>query len=148
MKIVLQRVKEASVSINGVTTASINSGYLLLLGISSNDTYAQADQLCAKISNLRIFADENGKTNINIKDIKGEVLIVSQFTLYADCRKGNRPSFTDAATPAFAEEIYEYFINASRPFFSKVACGEFGAYMQVSLINDGPFTLVLESKGV
>jgi len=149
MKIVLQRVNEASVSVDGTEIGRIGKGYLLLLGVAEGDTKAMVDQLLAKISKLRIFADENGKTNVNISDVGGELLIVSQFTLYADCRKGNRPSFTQAANPALAEELYEYFLSAARAssevIFSKVACGEFGAYMQVALVNDGPFTLILES---
>ena len=144
MKVVLQRVREASVTVDGVETGRIGKGYVLLLGVGENDTKEKADRLLAKISKLRIFADENGKTNISIGDVGGEVLIISQFTLYADCRKGNRPSFTDAATPALAEELYEYFVKTAKSYFKKVACGVFGAYMQVSLVNDGPFTLVLE----
>ena len=145
MKVVLQRVSEASVSVDGVETGRIGKGYVLLLGVGENDTKEQADQLLAKISKLRIFADENGKTNISIGDVQGEVLIISQFTLYADCRKGNRPSFINAANPALAEELYDYFAKAAKSYFRKVACGVFGAYMQVSLVNDGPFTLMLES---
>ena len=145
MKIVLQRVSKASVIINETETGAIGKGYVLLLGVGKEDTKDKADQLLAKISKLRIFADENGKTNVNISDVSGEVLIISQFTLYADCRKGNRPSFDSAAPPALAEELYDYFVEAAKPHFRKVACGEFGAEMQVSLVNDGPFTLVLEA---
>ena len=144
MKIVLQRVKSAAVIIDGTRVGEINKGYVLLLGIGENDTREQANQLIAKISKLRIFADGNGKTNVNISDVQGEVLIVSQFTLYADCRKGNRPSFIHAADPSLAEELYDYFVEAAKPFFCKVAYGIFGAYMQVELVNDGPFTLILE----
>ena len=144
MKVVLQRVSEASVTVGVDTIGEIGHGYVLLLGIGESDTKEQADQLLAKISKLRIFADENGKTNVNIWDVKGEVLIISQFTLYADCRKGNRPSFINAANPTLAKELYEYFIQAARPLFKKVASGVFGAYMQVRLVNDGPFTLTLE----
>jgi len=143
MKIVLQRVSKAAVSVDGVMVGEIGKGYVLLLGIGEGDTKAEADQLLAKISKLRIFADENGKTNVSISDVQGEVLIISQFTLYADCRKGNRPSFTQAADPALAEALYNYFVEAAKPLFKKVACGSFGAYMQVELVNDGPFTLVL-----
>ena len=145
MKIVLQRVTEASVTADGKETGRIGKGYVLLLGIGENDTKEQADALISKISKLRIFTDENGKTNINIGDVSGEVLVISQFTLYADCRKGNRPSFINAADPKLAEDLYEYFVEAARPYFKKVACGVFGAYMQVALVNDGPFTLQLDS---
>ena len=145
MKIVLQRVREAHVSINGECVGEINNGYVVLLGISGDDTKEKAEQLLKKISRLRIFADENNKTNLSINEVKGEILVISQFTLYADCRKGNRPSFINAAKPEFAEELYEYFINIAKPLFKKVACGVFGAYMQVHIVNDGPFTLVLEA---
>ncbi|MCL2400749.1 MAG: D-aminoacyl-tRNA deacylase [Defluviitaleaceae bacterium] len=145
MKIVLQRVSQASVTVEGTELGSIGNGYVLLLGVGENDTTEHADQLLAKISKLRIFADENGKTNVNISDVQGEVLIISQFTLYADCRKGNRPSFINAADQSTAEELYNYFVSAARPLFKKIACGAFGANMQVALINDGPFTLVLEA---
>ena len=145
MKIVLQRVSEAHVSVDGARVGEIGGGYVLLLGICEGDTKVKADQLLAKISKLRIFTDENGKTNLSISDVSGEVLVISQFTLYADCRKGNRPSFTDAAKPESAEEIYDYFTDAAKPLFKKVACGVFGAYMQVNIVNDGPFTLVLEA---
>ena len=144
MKVVLQRVNGASVSVDGEEVGSIGRGYVLLLGIGADDTEGDADQLLEKISKLRIFADENGKTNISIGDIQGEVLIISQFTLYADCHKGNRPSFVQAAAPAVAQELYDYFVKAAALYFKKVASGVFGAYMQVSLVNDGPFTLVLE----
>ena len=144
MKIVLQRVSKAAVTVDGAKVGEIGKGYVLLLGIGEGDTKEQADRLLAKISKLRIFADENGKTNVNIDDVRGEALVISQFTLYADCRKGNRPSFIEAANPALAEELYNYFVAAAKPLFGKVACGVFGAYMQVELVNDGPFTLILE----
>ena len=143
MKIVLQRVKEASVTVDGAEVGRIGKGYLLLLGVGDGDTKKDADKLIEKISKLRIFSDENGKTNLSIGDVGGDVLVVSQFTLYADCKKGNRPSFTDAATPALAEELYGYFVDTAKVYFKNVACGVFGASMQVSLVNDGPFTLVL-----
>lgn len=145
MKIVLQRVKNASVSVDGKVIGEIDKGFLLLLGVSNTDTKEIADKLAEKISKLRIFEDENGKTNLSASDIGGELLIVSQFTLYADCKKGNRPSFTNAGNPALANELYEYFIEICKPLFVKVAHGEFGADMQVSLVNDGPFTIVLDS---
>jgi D-tyrosyl-tRNA(Tyr) deacylase len=144
MKAVLQRVSEASVSVGGEVIGRIGKGYVVLLGVGEGDTRQQADQLLDKISKLRIFEDENGKVNVNIGDVQGELLVVSQFTLYADCRKGNRPSFIGAGSPAHAEEIYNYFTEAAKPLFSKVECGVFGASMQIALTNDGPFTLILE----
>ena len=145
MKIVLQRVKNASVSVDGNVIGEIEKGYLVLLGVSNTDTKEIADKLAEKIAKLRIFEDENGKTNLSASDVSGEILIVSQFTLYADCKKGNRPSFTNAGSPALANELYEYFIEICKTKFTKVAHGEFGADMQVALINDGPFTIVLDS---
>jgi len=145
MKIVLQRVKNASVSVDNNIIGEIGKGYLALLGVSNTDTKEIAEKLAEKISKLRIFEDENGKTNLSASDVDGEILIVSQFTLYADCKKGNRPSFTNAGSPDLANELYEYFIEICKPKFSKVSHGEFGADMQVSLINDGPFTVILDS---
>ena len=145
MKIILQRVARASVSVGGRAVGHIGRGYLLLLGVGAEDTTVQADALLAKISKLRIFPDDNGKTNRSIGDVDGGVLIVSQFTLYADCRKGNRPSFVGAGSPAQAEALYNYFVAQARPLFSQVASGVFGASMQVELVNDGPFTLTLEA---
>ncbi len=146
MKIVLQRVLEAKVEIDRKTVGEIGKGYLLLVGISNEDTFEVADKLIEKISRLRIFEDENGKTNLSIDNVGGEVLVVSQFTLYADCKKGNRPSFVNAGSPALAEEIYEHILKRCDELFEKTQCGVFGADMKVSLINDGPFTLVLDSK--
>jgi len=146
MKIVLQRVSEASVTIDGIETGRIGKGYLILLGVGEGDTKEQTDRLLAKISKLRIFPDENGKTNLDIGAVQGEVLVISQFTLYADCKKGNRPSFINAADPKTAKELYGYFLAAAKPLFNKVACGAFGADMKVSLTNDGPFTIVLEEN--
>jgi len=144
MKVVLQRVTNASVTVEGEVVGEIGRGYVLLLGVGESDTHETADALLAKIAKLRLFPDAEGKTNLSIADIDGEVLIISQFTLYADCRKGTRPSFTQAAPPALAEELYEYFIKKATPLFRKVACGKFAASMQVELVNDGPFTVVLE----
>ena len=144
MKIVLQRVSSASVAVDGQTAGSIGKGYVVLLGIGQGDTKEQAVKMADKIQKLRVFPDENGKTNLSADDINGELLVVSQFTLYADCRKGSRPGFTDAGSPALAEELYEYFIEVCRDRFAKVGHGVFGANMQVSLVNDGPFTVVLE----
>ena len=146
MKIVLQRVEEASVTIDGDKVGEIGQGYLILLGVSNDDTKEIADKMIEKISRLRIFQDSEGKTNLNIEAVSGEVMVVSQFTLYADCRKGNRPSFVNAGSPALAEELYEYVLEKCRGIFGKVECGQFGADMKVSLVNDGPFTLVLDSK--
>ena len=144
MKAVLQRVSEASVTVDGEIVGSIDKGYVVLLGIGDDDTKEKVDKMVDKIKNLRIFADKNGKTNLSIEDVGGEILIISQFTLYADCRKGNRPSFTGAGSPALAEELYEYFIEKSRGKFKKVGHGVFGASMKVSLVNEGPFTVILE----
>lgn len=148
MKFVLQRVKEASVTVEGEIVGKIGKGYLLLVGVSDGDTREIADKMIEKVARLRIFRDENGKTNLSINDVGGEILVVSQFTLYADCRKGNRPSFTDAGSPALAEEIYEYILTRCRELFGKVEKGIFGADMDVGLINDGPFTVVLDSREI
>ena len=146
MKIVLQRVLEAKVEIDRKTAGEIGRGYLLLVGVSNEDDFETADRMIEKISRLRIFEDENGKTNLSIDNVGGEVLVVSQFTLYADCKKGNRPSFINAGSPALAEEIYEHILKRCNELFTKTQCGVFGADMKVSLVNDGPFTLVLDSK--
>lgn len=143
MKIVLQRVSEASVKVDEKIVGSINQGYLILLGISDDDMREDIENAVKKISKLRIFSDENGKTNLSINDVNGEILVISQFTLYADCRKGNRPSFVNAGKPEHANEMYEYFIEYSKSYFKKVEKGVFGADMKVSLINDGPFTVIL-----
>lgn len=148
MKIVIQRVLEASVTIDGKLHGNIGKGYLLLIGISQEDTKEIADKMLEKTAKLRIFEDENGKTNLSISDVSGEVLAVSQFTLYADCKKGNRPSFINAGKPDMAEELYQYMLKKSKELFGSVECGVFGADMKVSLINDGPFTIVLDSKEI
>lgn len=144
MKIVLQRVGKASVCVDGKITGSINHGYLVFLGVGNDDTEKDCERLALKISNLRIFSDENDKINLSIKDVNGEMLVVSQFTLYADCRKGNRPNFTMAGKPDMAEKLYEYFIFECKKYIPKVESGIFGADMQVNLVNDGPFTVILE----
>lgn len=145
MKIVLQRVNRASVSVNGSVVGEIGKGYLVLFGVGHSDSEADCDRLAEKISKLRIFSDENDKINLSIADVGGELLVVSQFTLYADCQKGNRPSFVNAEEPHRAEELYEYFVGACRKSISgKTATGIFGADMKVSLENDGPFTVILE----
>ena len=144
MKIVLQRVSRASVTVDGEIIGSIDKGYLVLLGIGLGDDKTKIEKAVDKIQKLRIFPDENDKTNLSIGDVGGGLLVVSQFTLYADCRKGNRPSFTDAAPPSLAEELYEYFIEYANGRFERVEHGVFGASMSVELVNDGPFTVILE----
>lgn len=145
MKIVLQRVTEAKVTIDGKINGQIGKGYVLLLGVADTDTKEIADKMIEKISRLRIFEDENGKTNLSIDQVEGEVLVISQFTLYADCKKGNRPSFIGAGAPDFANEMYEYVLSRCRELFKNTQSGIFGADMKVSLTNDGPFTIVLDS---
>ncbi|MCL1866499.1 MAG: D-aminoacyl-tRNA deacylase [Oscillospiraceae bacterium] len=143
MKAVIQRVSEASVTVDGNTVGKIGKGFLVLLGIGKDDDRDKVAKLADKIAKLRIFSDENGKTNLSIGDVGGGILVVSQFTLYADCKK-NRPSFSDAASPDLAEELYEYFIEYSRGIFKTVESGVFGAGMEVALVNEGPFTVILE----
>ena len=144
MKFVIQRVKKASVKVDDEYTGKIKKGYLVLIGVGQEDTKEEADKYIRKMINLRIFEDENGKTNCSLKDVDGELLLVSQFTLYASCRKGNRPSFTQAGDPKKAEELYEYIIKECNKEIDVVQTGIFGAHMEVALINDGPFTVVLE----
>jgi len=144
MKIILQRAISASVTVDGRAVGSIVKGYAVFLGIGKGDTKEKIVKMVNKIKRLRIFPDENGKVNLSAGDINGEILVISQFTLYADCKKGNRPSFTDAGSPALAEELYDYFIKISRDNFIKAEHGAFGAHMAVELINDGPFTVILE----
>ena len=144
MKAVIQRVLNASVTVDGETIGAIDRGYLVLLGVGADDSKETVDRIVKKLVNLRLFADENDKTNLSIKDIDGSLLIVSQFTLYADCKKGNRPSFTNAGSPALAEELYEYFIDTCKKEITVVEHGSFGAHMKVALVNDGSFTVILE----
>ncbi|MBE7032455.1 MAG: D-tyrosyl-tRNA(Tyr) deacylase [Ruminococcaceae bacterium] len=148
MKIVIQRVLEASVEVDGAVCGQIGKGYLLLLGVSNEDTKEIADKMIEKVARLRIFEDSNEKINLSIGQVEGEVLVVSQFTLYADCRKGNRPSFVNAGNPAMAEELYEYVLKRCEELFRRTQHGIFGADMKVSLVNDGPFTVVLDSKEI
>ena len=148
MKFVLQRVSSASVEVEGKVVGKIGKGFLLLVGVSDSDNKEIADKMIEKVSRLRIFEDENGKVNLSIDQVGGEILVISQFTLYADCRKGNRPSFTEAGSPAFAEEMYEYILLRCRELFKNTEKGVFGADMKVSLVNDGPFTVVLDSKEI
>lgn len=147
MKAVIQRVKHASVTIDGVQVSAVNMGYLILLGVEQGDTKADADKLVKKIPVLRIFEDENEKMNLSCLDVDGEILVVSQFTLCADCSHGRRPSFTKSAPPAEAEMLYEYFVEElNKAGVKKVETGRFGADMKVDLLNDGPVTIILDSK--
>lgn len=146
MKFVIQRVNNASVSIEGNVAGKINKGFLVLIGVSNEDTKEIADKMIKKLVGMRIFDDENGKTNLALADVDGALLLVSQFTLYANCKKGNRPSFMDAGAPDMANEMYEYIISECKKQVTVVETGEFGADMKVSLENDGPFTIVLDSK--
>ena len=147
MKFVIQRVTSASVKVNEETIGAINSGFLVLIGISNDDTKVLADKMIEKMLKLRIFEDSEGKTNLSLADVKGSVLLISQFTLYADCKKGNRPSFINAGKPDMANELYEYIIAKCKTYGGlKVEKGQFGADMKVSLVNDGPFTVILDSK--
>ncbi len=144
MKIVLQRVNSASVKVNDKICGSIGIGYLVLLGVGNDDTEDDCRRLADKIINLRIFSDENDKINLSLGDVDGDLLIVSQFTLYADCRKGNRPNFIQAGKPDKAERLYNYFVDYCRGKGKRVETGIFGADMKVELVNDGPFTVILE----
>ena len=144
MRVVLQRVSSASVTVDGEICGKIGCGYLVLLGVGEGDTEADCRRIADKIINLRIISDENGKINLSLDQVGGELLIVSQFTLYADCRKGNRPNFIQAAKPDEAERLYNYFADYCRSKGKHVETGSFGADMKVELLNDGPFTVVLE----
>lgn len=144
MKLVVQRVKNAKVDVDNKTVGRIEKGFLVLLGVTHTDTKETADYLVKKLCNLRVFEDEKGKMNLSIKDVKGKLLIVSQFTLYADCTGGNRPSFINAAKPEIANELYEYFCKECKNKGIEVEKGIFGADMKVSLLNDGPVTIILE----
>lgn len=145
MKFVIQRVTDASVEVENECIGSIGHGFLVLIGIAEEDTTDIADKLIRKLLGLRIFEDENGKTNLSLSDVNGQLLLVSQFTLYADCKKGNRPSFVKAGNPELANRLYEYIIAACKKEVGVVETGRFGADMKVSLRNDGPFTIILDS---
>ena len=146
MKFVIQRVTEASVTVDDKMIGQINKGFMVLIGVGQNDTKEIADKMVKKLVGLRIFEDENGKTNLALADVGGELLLISQFTLYANCKKGYRPSFTDSGAPDLAESLYEYIIAQCKETVPVVETGSFGADMKVSLINDGPFTIVLDSE--
>ena len=145
MKFVIQRVTEASVTVDEKIVGQIGKGFLVLIGVADGDTKEVADKMIKKLCNMRIFDDENGKTNLGLSDVEGGLLLISQFTLYADCKKGNRPSFTKAGSPDFANEMYEYIISECKKSVPVVEKGVFGADMKVHLFNDGPFTIVLNS---
>lgn len=145
MKFVIQRVTEASVSVEGEVIGKIGKGFLVLIGVGQSDTKEIADKLIKKLVGLRIFEDENGKTNLALKDVNGELLLISQFTLYANCKKGYRPSFIEAGAPDKANILYEYIIEECKKVIPSVQKGQFGADMKVSLVNDGPFTIILDS---
>ena len=145
MRFVIQRVTEASVTIDGEISGKIGKGYLVLIGVADTDTKEIADKMIRKMIRLRIFEDEQGKTNLSLADVDGGLLLVSQFTLYANCKRGNRPSFIEAGKPDMANELYEYIIEKCRESVDEVQTGEFGADMKVQLLNDGPFTILLDS---
>ena len=148
MKFVIQRVKHAEVTVDGNTIGRIGKGYMVLIGVSNCDDEAIADKMLDKMIKLRIFEDENGKTNKSIKDVGGSLLLVSQFTLLASCKDGNRPSFIGAGDPKEAKRLYEYMISRAKEQGIEVGQGQFGADMQVELINDGPFTIVLDENNI
>ena len=145
MRFVIQRLTEASVTIDGEISGKIGKGYLVLIGVADTDTKEIADKMIRKMIGLRIFEDEQGKTNLSLADVDGGLLLVSQFTLYANCKRGNRPSFIEAGKPDMANEMYEYIIEKCRESVDEVQTGEFGADMKVQLLNDGPFTILLDS---
>ena len=146
MRFVIQRVNEASVTVNEEVIGSLQKGYMVLIGISETDTQETADKLVRKMIGLRIFEDENGKTNLSLADVRGSLLLISQFTLYANCKKGNRPSFIEAGNPEKAESLYQYIIEECKKKVPIVETGSFGAEMYVSLVNHGPFTILLDSE--
>jgi hypothetical protein len=148
MKFVIQRVTHADVVVDGNEIGRIGKGFMVLIGVSKEDDKAIADKMVDKMIKLRIFEDENGKTNLSLDDVSGELLLISQFTLYANCKKGNRPSFIDAGAPDEANALYEYIIERCKERVNVVERGEFGADMKVSLLNDGPFTIVLDSSEI
>lgn len=148
MKLVIQRVTHASVAVDNNVIGKIGKGYMVLIGVSDTDTKEIADKMLDKMIKLRIFEDENGKTNLSLADVGGELLLISQFTLYANCKKGNRPSFIEAGSPDHANALYEYIIEKCKERVDVVEQGEFGAEMKVELLNDGPFTVILDSEQI
>lgn len=148
MRFVVQRVAWASVEVEDKIISEIQKGFLVLIGISDQDTFAVADKLVNKLLGLRIFEDDQGKTNLSLHDVGGSLLLVSQFTLYADCKKGNRPSFINAARPERAIPLYEHIVEKCREKVNNVGTGIFGAYMKIELLNDGPFTIILDSSEI
>lgn len=148
MRFIIQRVSEASVKVDGKLIGQISKGFLVLIGVSNGDTREIADKMTKKMLGLRIFEDENGKTNLDLKTVDGQLLLISQFTLYADCKKGNRPSFLNTGEPHMAETLYQYIIDKCKQEIPVVEQGQFGADMKVSLLNDGPFTVILDSAEI
>lgn len=148
MRFVIQRVTHAKVTVDETITGAIDKGFLVLIGVSETDTKEIADKMIKKLVGMRIFEDENEKTNLSLTDVGGSLLLVSQFTLYADCKKGNRPSFTKAGNPVMAQEMYEYVISQCKQQIENVQAGIFGADMKVELLNDGPFTILLDSEEI
>lgn len=148
MKLVIQRVTHASVTVDNNVIGKIGKGYMVLIGVSDTDTKEIADKMLDKMIKLRIFEDENGKTNLSLANVGGELLLISQFTLYANCKKGNRPSFIEAGSPDHANALYEYIIEKCKERVDVVEQGEFGAEMKVELLNDGPFTVILDSEQI
>lgn len=148
MRFVIQRVTNASCTVDNKITGRIDKGLCVFIGVSDTDTEKIADKMMSKLINMRIFSDQDGKTNLSLKDVNGQLLMISQFTLYANCRKGNRPSFTDAGNPELANSLYEYCINLAKQSVEVVETGIFGADMQISLNNDGPFTIILDSDNL
>ena len=146
MKVLIQRVKQASVKVDEKQISKIDQGFLVFVGITHTDTQKEADYLAKKVTNLRVFEDQNEKMNLSLKDVNGKLLIVSQFTLYGNCENGNRPSFTDAARPDYAKDLYDYFCNKCAETGIEVQTGIFGADMKINLINDGPVTLMIEKN--
>ena len=146
MRFVIQRVTNSSVKVDGEVIGQVGKGFMVLIGVADTDTKEIADKMIKKMIGLRIFEDENGKTNLSLEAVEGELLLISQFTLYANCKKGNRPSFIEAGKPDMAEEMYEYIIDRCKEQVPVVERGKFGADMKVSLVNDGPFTIVLDSE--
>ncbi|MCI8484884.1 MAG: D-tyrosyl-tRNA(Tyr) deacylase [Lachnospiraceae bacterium] len=148
MRFLIQRVSHASVKVEEHVIGTIKQGFLVFIGINQDDTQEIADKMVRKLIGMRIFQDEQGKTNLSLQDVSGELLLISQFTLYADCKKGNRPSFIKAGNPTLANDLYEYIIEACRKQISVVETGSFGADMKISLLNDGPFTIILDSEEI